>query len=57
MVAGTWELRRGDGKARIELRPFTPMRRADRDRLSAETERLLALVEPRATTREVTFAR
>jgi hypothetical protein len=57
MVAGTWELRRNDGEARIELRPFAPVRRAERDRLAAETERLLALVEPRATTREVTFAR
>ena len=37
-VAGTWELSRNDGEARIELRPFESIPRAIRDSLSDEAE-------------------
>lgn len=48
-VAGTWELTRTAGEARIELRPFESLRRADRDALLAEAERVLSLVAPGAS--------
>jgi Winged helix DNA-binding domain len=48
MVAGTWELSRTDGTARIELRPFGRLGRADRRALEAEAERMLAIVSPSA---------
>ncbi|HEY7331394.1 MAG TPA: crosslink repair DNA glycosylase YcaQ family protein [Candidatus Limnocylindria bacterium] len=41
-VAGSWLPRRAaDGTPRVELRPFGRLRRADRDALEAEAERLL----------------
>ena len=55
-VAGTWDLRRTDGVARIELRPFGPVPRRTRDALATEAERVLGLVEPRARG-EVAFDR
>jgi winged helix DNA-binding protein len=45
-VAGTWELARSDGEARIELRPFETLPRAVPDRLVAEAERVLRLLAP-----------
>lgn len=54
MVAGTWDLTRVDGAGRVILRPFSRLADADRGALEAEAERVLALIEPEATTREVT---
>ena len=54
-VAGTWELSRSDGEARIELRPFESIPRAIRGSLSDEAERVLALLAPTAT-RSVTVS-
>jgi len=54
MVAGTWDLTRVDGAGRVTLRPFSRLADADRGALEAEAERVLALIEPEATTREVT---
>ena len=48
MVAGSWELSRGDGVARIRLRPFGRLGRTDRLALDAEAERMLAVVSPSA---------
>ena len=48
MVAGTWELTRTDGAARINLRPFGRLTAADRRALEAEAERMLAIVSPSA---------
>ena len=47
-VAGTWELTRTDGTARIKLRPFGRLAAADRLALEAEAERMLAIVSPPA---------
>ena len=55
-VAGTWDLRRADGVARIELRPFARLPRTTRDALAAEADRVLSLLEPSAR-REVAFDR
>jgi len=55
-VAGTWELSRTDGDARIELRPFDALPSSDRDQLAAEAERVLAFLAPNDM-RSVTFAR
>jgi hypothetical protein len=55
-VAGTWDLRRTDGAARIELRPFARLPRQTRDAVAAEADRVLSLVEPSAR-REVAFDR
>ena len=46
LVAGTWELRRSDGSARIDLRPFGRLARDDRAALEAEAQRILAIVAP-----------
>lgn len=56
MVAGTWDLTRAGGAARVTLRPFSRLTQADRDALEAEAARLLAIIEPRAATREVVMA-
>jgi hypothetical protein len=48
VVAGTWELVRSDGSARIDLKPFGRMGRADRRALESEAERILAIVSPPA---------
>jgi hypothetical protein len=45
-VAGTWELSRMPGEARIDLRSFAPLPRSVRDPLAAEAERVLALLAP-----------
>ena len=47
-VAGTWELVRGDGPARIQLKPLSRLGAADRKALEAEAERVLAIVSPLA---------
>lgn len=45
VVAGTWLPRRGkDGAARVELRPFARLRRATREALAAEADRLLPVL-------------
>jgi hypothetical protein len=51
-VAGTWLPRRGtDGTPRVELRPFGRLRRADRDALEAEADRLLPALRDGAFSR------
>jgi hypothetical protein len=44
MVAGTWDLARGDGPATVTLRPFTALDRRTAGVLSAEAERVLDIV-------------
>jgi len=56
MVAGTWDLRRANGSATIELRPFGRLVGADRIALESEAYRLLELLDPGSTTRRVAFA-
>lgn len=53
-VAGTWELTRADGAARVELRPFGSLATAVRDGLAAEADRLLRMLAPEAE-RSVAF--
>jgi hypothetical protein len=55
-VAGTWELERSSVTTRVTLRPFGRLRRADRDGLAAEAERVLRLLEPQASP-QVSFTR
>ena len=45
-VAGTWKLERTAKRATLMIEPFAKLRRADRDELSAEAERLLSFLEP-----------
>ena len=52
-VAGTWELTRRDGAAEIRLKPFGPMKPADRAALQEEAERVLELIAPRTPRRTV----
>ena len=54
-VAGTWDLARRDGTARIELRPFRRLTAPDADGLEAEATRVLRLIAPDAE-RAVSFA-
>ena len=52
-VAGTWELTRRDGAAEVRLNPLRSLKRADRDDLHAEAERVLELIAPTAAQRTV----
>lgn len=52
-VAGTWQLRRGDGRATIMLRPFAPLPDAVEADLHEEAERLLSLIAADASERTV----
>jgi hypothetical protein len=52
-VAGTWDLSRQPDAARVELRPFLPVQRADRAALEAEAYDLLRFVAPDSATHEV----
>ena len=54
-VAGTWEIKRAQGKATLHVRPFEPLPRAWRDELSDEGERLVRFVEDDATSFAVRF--
>jgi hypothetical protein len=56
-VAGTWELTRRDGAAEVRLTPFRAVKRAERDELVAEAERVLELVAPKAARRTVRIGR
>jgi hypothetical protein len=56
-VAGTWELTRRDGAADVRLTPFRAVKRAERDELVAEAERVLELVAPKAARRTVRIGR
>jgi hypothetical protein len=55
VVAGTWELSRRDGDARITLSPLADLTVGVRDALAAEAERVLAIVAPEHV-RSVEFA-
>ena len=57
MVAGTWALSRRDGRVAIALQPFDRLPTSVRTSLEAEVRRVMALIEPSATVREVSFAR
>jgi hypothetical protein len=56
-VAGTWELTRRDGAADVRLTPLRPLKRADRDELQEEAERVLELIAPKAEQRTVRIGR
>lgn len=56
-VAGTWDLTRRDDRAEVRLNPLRPMKRADRDALHAEAERVLELIAPTAAQRTVRIGR
>jgi hypothetical protein len=53
-VAGTWELERRNGSARVSLHPFGRIGRAERTELAREADRVLALLAPDAE-RSVAF--
>ncbi|MGI8999441.1 MAG: winged helix DNA-binding domain-containing protein [Candidatus Limnocylindria bacterium] len=55
MVAGTWELSRSGDLVAIVVRPATALDERDRVALEMEAMRLLAVVEPRAPSHQVTF--
>ena len=57
MVAGTWALSRRDGRVAIALQLFDRLPTSVRTSLEAEVRRVMALIEPSATVREVSFAR
>ena len=49
-ACGTWKTGRGQGKATLEIQPFRPLSRDDRDALAEEGERLLRfLMAPQGT--------
>ena len=56
-VAGTWELTRRGGAADVRLKPLRPLKRADRDGLQEEAERVLGLIAPKAEQRTVRIGR
>jgi hypothetical protein len=43
-VCGTWKTERSRGKANLEIRPFEPLTKEDRDALAEEGERLIRFV-------------
>jgi hypothetical protein len=57
-VRGTWKTERSRGKANLEIKPFEPLTKADRDALAEEGERLIRFVaEPDgAESYEIRFA-
>jgi Winged helix DNA-binding domain len=50
-----WRVRKDPGV--LEIRPFVPLSAADRDAVAAEGQRLLGLVRPADTARDVRFVR
>ena len=56
MVAGTWDLARGDGAASIVLHPLRPLATPVADALVDEADRMLRLIAPDASERSTSFA-
>jgi hypothetical protein len=54
-VGATWELEREDGSARLVVRPFARLRRAERDAMIDEGRSLLSFLAPDAPRREVSI--
>jgi hypothetical protein len=49
-ACATWRTERSRGRSRLEIEPFEPLRREDREAIAEEGERLLRfLAEPRGT--------
>ena len=55
LVRATWTVGRQPGAATLTIECLTPLRRADRTAVEEEGTRLLALVAPDATKREIRF--
>jgi hypothetical protein len=53
-VCGTWKTERSGGKATLEIKPFEPLTRVDRDALVEEGERLIRFTD--AEPYEIRFA-
>src|SRR5215204_3475013 len=53
-VRGTWKIERSRGKATLEIKPFEPLTREDRDALVGEGERLIRFTD--AEPYEIRFA-
>lgn len=56
MVAAFWIVSANGGSATLEIEPFAPIARADREQVAEEGERLIEFVAPEAGTRAVRFA-
>ena len=56
MVAGTWELARANGLARIELRPFVPLPRGARGPLESEAHRVLERIAATSDEQQVVIS-
>ncbi|MGH2379859.1 MAG: winged helix DNA-binding domain-containing protein [Candidatus Limnocylindria bacterium] len=56
-VGGTWELSRTTDRAAIELRPFGRVTRNEGAALEEEAQRVLELLAPHVSTRQVAFTR
>lgn len=54
-VGGRWKADRAMTKVAIDLFPFEPLARSDRDDVESEATRLLDFLEPTAVTREIRF--
>jgi hypothetical protein len=55
-VRGTWKTERSRSKATLEIKPFEPVAREDRDALAEEGERLIRFTGEGAETFEIYFA-
>jgi hypothetical protein len=53
-VRGTWKTERSRGKASLEIKPFEPLTKEDRDALAEEGERLIRFTG--AESYEIRFA-
>jgi hypothetical protein len=55
IAAGTWNIKRRRDRGDLSIQPFQALRRADRDALAAEGERLLDFVIGEEATRDIAF--
>jgi hypothetical protein len=55
LVDGSWQADWTIGQGVLEIEPFIPLNRADRDAIAAEGERLLGFAAPAITVRDVRF--
>ena len=56
LVDGRWQADWKTGQGVLEIRPFIPLSRADRDAIATEGERLLGFAAPADAVRDVRFA-
>jgi DNA glycosylase AlkZ-like len=56
LVDGLWQADWKISQGSLEIRPFVPLRPADRDAIAAEGERLLGFASPAIAVRDVRFA-